>query len=52
MRLDAATAGFVPTAHREVPRYEGKMRPPVPREESVDPAPAPESRKGLFGRRR
>ncbi len=31
IRLSAADAGWVPVAERDVPRYEGKMKPPVDR---------------------
>lgn len=47
--LDAAAAGFVPTAEREVPRHEGKLRPPV--EPDTDDSPQPPPRRGIFGRR-
>lgn len=46
--LDAAAAGFVPTGEREVPRHEGKLRPPV--EPDTDASTQP-PRRGLFGRR-
>ncbi|PUA81296.1 glycosyltransferase [Nocardioides currus] len=36
--------GWLPTAERDVPRYEGKMKPPVERESG--------EKKGLFGRLR
>ncbi len=47
VRLSAQDAGWVPVADRGVPRYEGKMKPPVER-----PAVDPERRRGLFGRPR
>ena len=31
VRLAALDAGWVATSERVVPRYEGKMKPPVPR---------------------
>jgi GT2 family glycosyltransferase len=50
--LTASAAGFVPTADREVPRHEGKMKPP----DSAAPGAPSESeesaKRGLFGRRR
>ena len=36
IRLSAAEAGWVPVAEHEVPRYEGKMKPPVERAKSSD----------------
>ena len=59
-RLPAADAGFVPTAEREVPRYDGKLKKPVP-SELGDPAPrrgvrcdTPSSprKRGIWGRLR
>jgi GT2 family glycosyltransferase len=38
-RISAADAGFVPTAEREVPRYDGKLKKPVPSELGATPAP-------------
>lgn len=43
----AADAGWIDAAEREVPRYEGKLKPPVERASA-----APEPRSGLFGRLR
>jgi GT2 family glycosyltransferase len=59
-RLSAADAGFVPTAGREVPRYDGKLKKPVPSELGATPAPEgnapaappPEKRGSLWGRLR
>lgn len=52
-RVSAADAGWVDAGERKIPRYEGKMKPPVERGagptqvEPVQPAP---KRRGLFGR--
>ena len=48
--LTAAEAGFVPTADREVPRHEGKLKPPVPSVAGSEPEEP--AKRGLFGRRR
>lgn len=45
-------AGFVPTAEREVPRHEGKMKPPIPGASAPDPGSDGPAKRGLFGRRR
>ena len=57
-RLSAADAGFVPTAERDVPRYDGKLKKPVPSE--LGGATPPEEhrppehheRRGIWGRLR
>ncbi len=56
VRLDAAGAGWLRTAEREVPRYEGKLKAPVERDaelaSGVGVEPDQEQRRGIFGRLR
>jgi len=51
--LTAGDAGWVKTEEREVPRHEGKMKPPVPRQggDDADQELTQDQRRGLFGRR-
>ena len=43
VRLDASEVGWIERSEREVPRYEGKMKPPLEREPDQ-----PERRPGIF----